>query len=218
MSHNEYYMEIFHEIKNSVALIDGYLQLLEKKYPSVENYEYWPTIKNENTRLRKIVTQFSQLRFGKHLHLECIDLRNFLSDCCKHLYALGDNEQLSCSLSLPETPLLAAIDLIQFRHAIMNLLKNACEAMNYRGVISVTASSDTTNVCICITDFGGGISPELLPHIFDPFITTKEEGSGLGLNITKQIISAHNGTITVKSHIHQGSTFTISLPKVLNPF
>ena len=214
MHKNEYYLEIFHEIKNSVALIDGYLQLLEKKHPAVENHEYWTTIKKENTRLRKIVTECSQLRFGTNLYFECMDLRTFLSDCCNSILSLNHSTQLLCHLSLPETPLWVSIDSRQLRHAIINLLKNACEAMNYNGIISVSAFAENSDVYICIADSGSGISPELLDYIFEPFTTTKEEGSGLGLNISKQIVSAHKGSITVKSQKGNGCTFTITLPQL----
>ena len=84
--------------------------------------------------------------------------------------------------------------------------------MQYQGRIQVALSQEKNTVRIHITDFGGGIAPELLDKIFDPFYTTKEDGSGLGLSITKQIITAHNGTICVESQEGKGCTFTISLP------
>lgn len=212
MQSKEYYSEIFHEIKNSVALINGYLQLLEKKLPKLEQNDYFITIQKEISRLRKIVTEFSQLRFGENLQLESADIRSFLTDCCDSIHSLHHTERLHCSLSMPETPLWVSLDNRQLRHAIMNLLKNACEAMNYHGTISVTAYAKNSQVHISIADSGPGIPTALLPHIFEPFTTTKENGSGLGLNIVQQILFAHNGTITVNSSTEKGCTFLITLP------
>lgn len=214
MLNNEYYMKIFHEIKNSVALIDGYLQLMEKKLPTVADYDYWATSKNETARLRTIVTELSQLKLGSNLQLEPIDIRDFLASCCNSFQCYAGDETVSCILSIPGYPLWAPIDSKQLRHAMINLLKNSCEAMHHCGNILVDAFLEAEHVSIRITDLGGGIAPDIQEHLFEPFFTTKEDGSGLGLNITKQIISAHNGSISVDSRIGDGCTFTVTLPAI----
>ncbi len=212
MSNSQYYGEIFHEIKNSVTLINSYLQLIEKKHPEITSLDYWETSKNETSRLRGIVAELSQIKFGKDLKRETIDIREFLSDCCNAIRFTSGDENISCTLSMPEQPLLVPADTKQLRHAIINILKNSCEAMHHSGEILVDASPKARRITIHITDFGCGISPNILPYIFDPFITTKEDGSGLGLNITKQIIAAHKGTIAVNSTEGKGTTFTLTLP------
>lgn len=214
MLNNDYYIQVFHEIKNSVTLINSYLQLIEKKYPEISSSEYWITSKNETTRLRAIATEISQVKFGSDLHLERMDLRSFLADCCSGFRcAVGtEGSSCTCSLALSQNSLVVLADPTQLRHAIINLLKNACEAMNYHGEIFVEALQADSHTLICITDLGGGIAPGMLEQIFEPFVTTKDDGSGLGLNITRQIVTAHNGNLSVESREGEGCTFTISLP------
>lgn len=211
MSNTTCYVDIFHEIKNSITLINSYLQLIEKKHPEIALFDYWETSRMETVRLRSIVAEFSQLRFGEDLRLETIDLRDFLTGC-SNSFRFSPEESVSCILSLPGQPLFISADAKQLRHAIINLLKNSSEAMEHHGQILINLRQEDTYASIRITDFGCGIAPEIIASVFEPFITTKEDGSGLGLHITRQIITAHNGTISVSSRKGEGSTFTILLP------
>lgn len=212
MLNTEDYMKIFHEIKNSVTLISSYLQLLEKKHPEISELCYWDTIGSEITRLRAIVTDLSQIKFGSSLHPEPIDLKDFLAECCNHFHSFEGRDGITCALSLPEPPCIADIDTNQFRYAILNLLKNASEAMGHFGQIQIKLSQSQNNAAISIADSGNGISPDYLPHIFEPFFTTKPEGSGLGLSITSQIISAHQGTVSAECPKEGGTIFRLLLP------
>lgn len=215
MLNNEYYSQVFHEMKNSVTLINSYLQLIEKKYPAVADLDYWSTSKTETARLRAITTELSQVKLGSQLVLETLDLRNFISDCCYDFCCSGDEEGITYSLTLPDQPLLVSIDAKQLRHAMVNLLKNSCEAMSNKGTIAIEAFADRGLLTVRIKDSGCGIPSDMIGHIFDPFVTTKEEGSGLGLNITRQVLLAHKGTISVESTLGEGSTFTLTLPQVI---
>lgn len=212
MLNSEYYSQVFHEIKNSVTLINSYLQLIEKKHSEIATFDYWSTSKRETARLCSITTELSQVKLGSQLMLDRIDLREFLSGCCSGFQCSAGEDGISCTLSMPSQPLQVSIDSRQLRHAIVNLLKNSCEAMKHHGRILVDAFQESEYAVIRITDFGCGIPADMIHHIFDPFTTTKEEGSGLGLNIARQVIIAHNGTITVASREGDGCTFTITLP------
>lgn len=212
MLNTEDYMKIFHEIKNSVTLISSYLQLLEKKHPETSDFDYWDTIESEITRLRAIVTDLSQLRFDGSIHPKRLDLKDFLTECCNHFHSFDGTDGISCALSLPSLPCIVTIDTKQFQYAILNLLKNASEAMAHRGQIRVILSQNYGQANVRIADSGNGISPDYLPHIFEPFFTTKPEGSGLGLSITSQIVAAHQGTISAESPKEGGTVFTLTLP------
>ena len=98
--------------------------------------------------------------------------------------------------------------------ALVNLLQNAADAMidQSKRVLSITAKIETGRMRISVSDTGTGISAGNLPHIFEPFFTTKgERGTGLGLHITKQVVTDHGGTIDVQTD-DCGTTFVISLP------
>ncbi|MDM8553863.1 ATP-binding protein [Desulfococcaceae bacterium HSG7] len=103
----------------------------------------------------------------------------------------------------------------QLNQVWRNLIHNALQAMKNKGQLEISVSTDERleNVIVCITDNGPGMAPDILPHIFDPFFTTKPdgEGSGLGLDIVKKIITKHNGTILAKS-IPGRTAFTVTLP------
>ena len=102
----------------------------------------------------------------------------------------------------------------QLGQVFLNLLVNASQAMDSRGVIKIRTFVEGKNLCIQISDNGHGMSPEVMDRIFEAFFTTKgaEEGTGLGLSITKDIVKKHNGTISVESQVGKGTTFTVLLP------
>ena len=103
-------------------------------------------------------------------------------------------------------------DATNLKQAFINLLTNGCQAMNGEGKLKVDINTDKKHVKIAITDTGEGIAPDDISKIFDPFVTTKEMGIGLGLAISKRIVEDHKGSIHVKSQLSKGTTFTISLP------
>ncbi len=114
--------------------------------------------------------------------------------------------------NIPEVP----ADIQQMNHVFMNIILNAAQAMEGKGILSIktSLSQDNNHLRIEISDTGPGIPEEIITHIFDPFYTTKEEGqgTGLGLSMVYGIIEDHNGSINVESTVGLGSTFIIDLP------
>jgi signal transduction histidine kinase len=104
------------------------------------------------------------------------------------------------------------IDPKHLKQALLNIVKNAIAAMPNGGTLTISAVTRHDELQISISDTGIGIPEELLAKIFEPYFTTKESGTGLGLTITFKIIKEHNGEITVESKPSKGSTFTIHLP------
>ncbi|MDQ7795180.1 MAG: ATP-binding protein, partial [Spirochaetia bacterium] len=104
------------------------------------------------------------------------------------------------------------IDRKYLKQALLNIVKNAIAAMPEGGTLTISVSVRNDELLIAVSDTGIGIPEELLAKIFEPYFTTKESGTGLGLTITFKIIKEHNGEITVESSPGIGSTFTIHLP------
>ena len=119
---------------------------------------------------------------------------------------------VAVEVSAPGDLPLVAADEHQLRQALLNLLRNAVEAMAGGGRLGLAMAADDKLVTLRISDSGQGILPEHLAKIFDPFFSTKEHGTGLGLALTHQIIVEHGGTIDVESTPGKGTSFTVRLP------
>ena len=109
---------------------------------------------------------------------------------------------------LPEAPL----DAGQLQQVLVNLIKNAMQAMTRGGTLKLQTGQGTEGVWVSVTDTGGGIPEEQINRIFEPFYTTKKKGTGLGLMIVQRIVRAHEGKIEIESRVGQGTTFRIWLP------
>jgi signal transduction histidine kinase len=116
------------------------------------------------------------------------------------------------TLHADETVPPALFDEGQIRQALLNLLRNAREAMPNGGPIDVTVKADGMSVAILVDDRGGGIADDIRARVFDPFFSTKGEGTGLGLAITRQIIEAHAGSVKAEAREGGGTRFRIMLP------
>jgi two-component system NtrC family sensor kinase len=110
-------------------------------------------------------------------------------------------------------PIMA--DATQLRQVFLNIILNSCEAMHKGGIVTITTAFSEKRkkaVRVAITDNGSGIDEKDLSKIFDPFFTSKEQGTGLGLSVVYGIISSHHGTVQVKSKVGEGTTIIIRLP------
>jgi signal transduction histidine kinase len=105
-----------------------------------------------------------------------------------------------------------ALDRTQIEQVILNLILNAAQAMASGGKLTLTTRGDASGVWLSVTDTGVGITPEARQRLFDPFLTTKPAGTGLGLALAHKIIEAHKGRIEVESEPGKGTTFRILLP------
>jgi signal transduction histidine kinase len=123
-----------------------------------------------------------------------------------------ENRQIVVKTKLARQLPLAPLDPTQIQQVLVNLIKNAMQAMTKGGTLTLQTGEGADGTWASITDTGGGIPQEQINRIFEPFYTTKKKGSGLGLMIVQRIIRAHNGRIEVESHLGQGTTFRIWLP------
>ncbi len=212
---NENYLHIFHEIKNSITLISASLQLVAKKHPEVQDFNYWNESMSEIDFLKNMVTQLSSAKFCSRLNLTEVDIYAFMEQI-KDSIQLLSRTGFNCSLIMEEDLPLVQMDAQLLKQAIINIVKNAHEAMNGAGTITIQVLLKKQYLHITITDHGGGIDPSLTDSIFEPFITSKNGGCGLGLVITRQIVEAHHGFLTCDSRPGDGCTFSIALPVTQN--
>jgi two-component system, NtrC family, sensor histidine kinase HydH len=103
-----------------------------------------------------------------------------------------------------------------FDKVLLNLMLNAEDAMPNGGTLTLQGRAESDRVVLEVIDTGCGMSPELMSKVFRPFVTTKANGTGLGLATARKIVLAHDGTLTVHSEPDRGTKFTVTLPAVLN--
>lgn len=205
---------IAHEIRNPLTAIKGFLQLMKSE--KNENSQYLEIVFSELNRMEIILSELLMLAKPQQSMFKKENIHNALTEVIllleteahlnnvlieKHLYS--ECEHVYC-------------DQNQLKQVFINLIKNAIEAMPKGGVISITTKTESDGVTIIIEDNGEGIPEEILKKIGQPFVTTKEKGTGLGLMITYKIIENHQGTIEVKSEKEKGTIFTIKLPFEMN--
>ncbi len=128
-----------------------------------------------------------------------------------------DNRRLRVVERLASDPPPVRLDPSQLKQALVNLVKNAMQAMTKSGTLTLSTGATAENVWIAVADTGGGIPPERLNRLFQPFQTTKERGSGLGLMVVQRIVRGHGGRIDFESKVGQGTTFTLWLPRLDRP-
>jgi len=167
-------------------------------------------LKKEIDRLGALLNDFRSLARAPQLHIFPLDLRTLVAEVMKMFSSEAEQFRILMTQELPaELPLINA-DSERLKQIFINLFKNAVEAMPSGGKLSVSAFPQAQNLVINVNDTGSGI-PEGV-DIFQPFATTKPNGSGLGLSVVRELLSAHGGTISYTSKKGDGTTFQIVLP------
>ncbi len=210
-SHRMNLSRISHEIRNPVTIINSFLQLTQKTYPEVSNFGTWKPILENMEYLKQLLQEFSEYNNASQLHKEIFSLHSFLknliSDCQTSLPSVTFQYQKTTAIPM------AAFDKTKLQSALLNIIRNAYEAMETQShkQICIVLSFDGDSFFIKIANNGTPIPIEYLPHLFEPFTTYKKEGSGLGLAIVRNVVLAHNGSITVLSS-NEETSFTLKLP------
>lgn len=209
---------VAHEIKNPLWPIQSSIRSLKKAYQSDrESFneifeECTEIIIQEVENLRKIVDEFSQFaRMPKPNLIEC-NVNDVISDTLKLWTGCPDNVEIITNLG--EIPIILG-DKEQLSRAFMNIITNAVQAMPNGGKLKIsTFSGNPKSVSVKFEDTGIGMTKEVKEKIFQPYFTTKESGTGLGMAIVQRIITDHKGTIEVESEVNVGTKLTISFPTV----
>ena len=204
--------KLTHEIKNPIAVCKGYLEMLTpKKKDKVE--KYLPIIEDEINRTLTIINDFSD--YGKlKIEKEEIDLVMLMEDIEDTLMPLLKEKNVCWNFITKEEEIYIELDYNRIKQVLINLIKNSIEAAqeNKTLKIKVTLKKLREEVQIKVEDTGIGISKENLEKISKIFYTTKENGTGLGVALSKEIIEQHHGTMNYQSEVGKGTKVTIFLP------
>jgi len=210
---------VSHEIRNPLAAVFLQVDVLEEELqtPSPDNpaavTEALDEIKTNLARLDDLVQDYLTLARVTTLQQEVQDIGTALQ-----AWGTDMQHEIEGRGITIEMQGLAGLGLVAFhantlRRAFLNLVQNAADAMPSGGTVILAGQSTETQVQLHMQDTGGGIPADLLEQVFEPLYTTKPGGTGLGLYIVQEIVTAHGGQITVESVEGQGTTFTITLPR-----
>ena len=168
--------------------------------------------KGEIDRLDYIITQFLHAIRPTPPQFKLASLNDVVSKTLATLKPELENRGVNLKAKLSHQLPLTPLDGTQIQQVLVNLVKNAIQAMTRGGTLTVQTGEGSEAVWVSVADTGGGIPEEQLNRIFEPFFTTKKKGTGLGLMIVQRIVRAHNGHIEVDSQVGRGTTFRIWLP------
>lgn len=201
---------IAHEIRNPITAIKGFLQLMEagKSYKQ----EFFSVLSAEINRIEIILSELLALakpQLDKYIQRD-------IKGIVQHVVALTKSQAILHNIriqtSFSQESLSILCDENKLKQVFINFIKNAIEAMSSGGTISISVSRDEENsVTIKIKDEGPGIPTEILNKIGEPFFTTKENGTGLGVMVSFEIVKQHNGNVHIDSN-SDGTTISIQLP------
>jgi two-component system, sporulation sensor kinase E len=174
--------------------------------------QYLDVAKGEINRLDYIITQFLQAIRPAPLQLQMVSLNDVAEKTLALLRPEIENRGVTVSTKLARGLSATPADAAQLQQVLVNLVKNAAQAMTTGGTLTLQTGETSDGVWVSVADTGGGIPQEQINRIFEPFYTTKKKGSGLGLMIVQRIVRAHNGRIELESNVGRGTTFRVWLP------
>lgn len=203
---------IAHEIRNPLGIIKTTTQLMQNDFKeNQEVMEFISVILEEAERMQKKVNEFLNFAKPSKAVKQFFELNKLIHETINFLEKYLSKGNIKVEQKLESIPHLYG-GPEKIRQVLVNLIINAFQAMPDGGTLTLFTESRENDIILTVSDTGTGISEENLASIFNPFFTTKEEGIGLGLATVNRIIEDHQGTITVKSKVGVGTTFTITLP------
>jgi len=199
-----------HEIRNPMTTVRGFLQMIGKKEPNSPYASFYTLMIEELDRTNAIITEFLSLAKNKTVNLKASNLNAILEAIAPLIQANANLSNMSLNLKLQEIPNVL-IDDKEIRQLILNLVRNALDAMTANGVVTISTCHAQDSVILTIKDQGQGIEPKILENIGMPFLTTRDSGTGLGLAVCYSIAARHNAKISVQTG-SAGTEFAIQFP------
>lgn len=203
--------KIAHEIRNPLGSIELFANMIAQDLGNSIHGEYAKRISNAVSMLRNTLENMLSFTKGIQPKKEIKCINTIIKEIIKEFEELFHRVGIGLEYT-DDSQYYISIDSTLIRQALINVIVNAYQAMPEGGLLSVKLTKEQNKVKISIKDTGQGIDNDMIERIFEPFFSTKDRGSGLGLSITNSIISAHNGKIEVRSQPKEGTEFAIYLP------
>lgn len=201
---------IAHEIRNPLTSIKGFVQLM--KEANDQNSFYLDIMETELNRINEIVSEFMSLAKPQAIKFQVLDLREIIKQTLPLFESIANLNNITIATNISPELLTMNGNEHQIKQVFINIIKNSIEAMPSNGHLEITANRiKDGKLSVTFSDNGPGIPEERLAKIGEPFYTTKEKGSGLGLMICYKIIHSHEGDIHISSTVGMGTTVEIVL-------
>jgi signal transduction histidine kinase len=201
---------VAHEIRNPLVSLGGFARRLEKKLNGGLK-EYADIIAKEVGRLEDLLNEILSFVKETRIQKERVEAQKLMEEVISLTHSEIDDRGISLIREFGD-PVEIYVDPNRVKDALLNIIKNAIQALENHGTITLKIYRKNKTCILEIRDTGPGIAEEDLRFIFDPFYTTKKTGTGLGLTITHRIIEEHDGRIEVESKTGEGSTFRVVIP------
>ncbi|AKT36651.1 sensor histidine kinase [Chondromyces crocatus] len=207
---------ITHEIRNPLSSIGLNLELLEEEIAKLqegrESAQLVSAIRAEVDRLSRIAEQYLSVARRPRPQRQPERLQDLIEELTAFVGPELERAHVALRVETDDREVDVLVDEAQLRQALLNLIRNAREAMPQGGSITIAVHHLANSAEISVDDTGPGIPEELRASVFDPFFTTKQRGTGLGLAVTREIIESHEGTIVCEALTAGGTRFRITLP------
>ena len=204
---------LVHDISHPIQNIGNSCKLIVKMFDDLEYRESFKrTVEREFEQVKRVLEDLRNLAKPKPLEKYPLDINKALHDTAESMLASAERSGLSLDLELVFGPLYIEGDLYALNRIHRNLLTNAFQATTPQGRVVIRTLRQNDQAIIEIADTGSGIPAERLSTIFDDYVTTKKQGLGLGLALSKKLVEQLGGTISVASQVGVGTTFTLRFP------
>jgi len=200
-----------HEIRNPLAGIKGFAQLVETASTVEQAHVYAGKIVSQSLRMEGLVNDLLLFARDDHGERRTTDLAALAEECIDLLRNEAQEQGVTIELSA-EGRIEASVVPERIVQMLLNLMKNALQAMPDGGAMKVELRRDNKTARMIVSDNGAGIAPEHLDHIFEPFWTSKATGTGLGLALCRNVADEHGGSLQVESGVGRGTVCTVTLP------
>jgi signal transduction histidine kinase len=205
---------VAHEVRNPLTSIKMLVQLALEGRTGLPQDDL-RVIESEVRKMEQSLQTFLDFARPPKAERRLIDLHSIVSDVLGLTRGRAEKQGVAVSVTEPAGPILLTVDAGQIQQVVVNLILNALDAMPSGGRVRLAARAASGWVEIEVADNGPGVPHELLPRLFQPFVSGKDTGLGLGLAISLRIAQDHGGTIFAMNRPGEGATFTVRLPSTV---
>jgi len=204
---------VAHEIRNPLSSIKGFAKILAGRFKEDErSRNIAEVMEQEVERLNRVVTELLDYARPTELQKKTLACKDLIKNSLRLIERDALQQGIRVESTVHPEDLLVEVDPDRFTQVLLNLYLNALQAMDGGGTLKLAAFREDDQAVLKVSDSGSGIASEHLPHIFDPYFTTKPKGVGLGLANVHKFVEAHGGEIEVESTQNRGTTFFIRVP------